>query len=86
MFVCGFVLLTVLIVSYNTDALGTAFEQGTAAGVALWVVAAIAAVGALVTGSLSWLRLGDRSPVVIVATIFGVLATALFVMGAMPGD
>ena len=61
-----------------------AFEQGTGAGIALWVVAAIFAVGTLVTGAVSWLRFKDRSVVVIVATIYGVLATTLLTFGAMP--
>ena len=82
--VAGLVLLALLIVAYNTEALGGAFEQGTASGKALWVVAAIFAVGTLVTGAVSWLRFKDRSVVVIVATIYGVLATTLLTFGAMP--
>ena len=82
--VVAVVLLALVILAYNTEAFGDAFEQRTASGLALWVVAAVSAVGTLVTGAVSWLRFKDRSVVVIVATIFGVLATVLFVMGAMP--
>ena len=84
LFVAGFVLLALLIIAYNTEALGGLFEQGTAGGMALWVVAAISAVGTLVTGAVSRLRFEDRSVVVIVATIYGVLATTLLTFGAMP--
>jgi hypothetical protein len=48
------------------------------------VVAAISAVGTLVTGAVSWLRFKDRSVVVIVATIYRVLATTLLTFGATP--
>ena len=64
--------------------LGGAFEQGTAAGKALWAVAAISAVATLVTGAVSRLRFKDHSVVVTVATIYGVLATTLLTFGAMP--
>jgi len=84
LFVAGLVLLALLIIAYNTDLLGGAFEQRTAAGLALWVVAAISAIGTLVTGAVSWLRLKDHSIVVIVATIYGVLATTLLAFGAIP--
>ena len=84
LFIAGLSLLTMLIIAYNTKALGGAFEQGTGAGIALWVVAAIFAVGTLVTGAVSWLRFEDHSVVVIVATIYGVLATTLLSFGAMP--
>jgi hypothetical protein len=84
-FAASIILLATLIVAYNTDALGV-FGQGTPAGVGLWIVAAIAAVGTLVTGAVSWLRFKDRSVVVIVATIYGVLATLLLAMGAIPQD
>jgi hypothetical protein len=50
----------------------------------MWVVAAISAIGTLVSGAVSWLRLKDRSIVVIVATIYGVLATTLLAFGAIP--
>jgi hypothetical protein len=40
----------------------------------------------LVTGALSWLRYRDRSLVVILATIYGVLATILLAFGAIPQD
>lgn len=70
-----------LIVAYNTDALGV-FEQRTAGGLALWIAAA--AVATLITGAVSWFRFKDRSVVVIVATIYAVLATALLAMGAIP--
>lgn len=86
LFVAGLVLLALLIIAYNTEALGGAFEQGTAAGRALWVVAAISAVGTLVTGAVSWVRFKDHSVVVIVATIYGVLATTLLAFGALPGN
>ena len=82
--VAGLVLLAILIIAFNTEALGGAFEQGTAAGLALWVVTAISAVGALLTGAVSWLRFKDHSVVVIVATIYGILATALMAFGAIP--
>jgi len=80
------VLLAMLIVAYNTEARGGGGGswKGTAAGRALWAVAAISAVGTLVTGAVSWLRFKDHSAVVIVATIYGVLATLLLAMGAMP--
>jgi hypothetical protein len=83
LFVASLILLATLIVAYNTDALGV-FEQRTAGGLALWVVAAIAAVGTLVTGAVSWLRFKDRSVVVVVATVYAVLATVLLAMGAIP--
>jgi hypothetical protein len=82
--VAGLVLLALLLVAYNSEALGDTFEQGTAAGRALWVVAAISAVGALVTGAVSWLKLKDRSVVVGAATIYGLLATTLLAFGALP--
>jgi hypothetical protein len=83
LFVTSLVLLAMLIVAYNTEALG-GFEQRTAGGLALWVVAAISAVGTLVTGAVSWLRFKDRSVVVILATVYGVLATTLLGFGAIP--
>lgn len=83
LFVASFVLLATLIVAYNTDALGV-FEQRTAGGLALWIAAAVAAVATLVTGAVSWLRFKDRSVVVMVATVYAVLATALLAMGAIP--
>jgi hypothetical protein len=86
LFVASLLLLALLIIAYNTEALGGAFEQGTAAGRALWVVAAISVVGTLVTAAVSRLRFEDRSVVVIVATIYGVLATTLLVFGALPQD
>jgi len=82
--VVGVVLLALLIVAYNTEALGGLFEQRTAGGVALWIVAAISAVAILVTGAVSWLRLKDRSTLVIAARIYGVLATTLLAFGAIP--
>lgn len=84
LFVAGFSLLAMLIIAYNTEALGEAFEQGTAAGSALWAVAAISAVATLVTGAVSRLRFKDRSVVMTVATVYGVLATTLLAFGAMP--
>ena len=77
-------LLALLLIAYNTDLLGDAFAQGTAWGVALWLVAAVSAIGALVTGIVSWFRFKDHSIVVIVATIYGVLAAVLFAIGANP--
>lgn len=79
-------LLALVLVAYNTDALGDVFAQGTAGGVVLWVVTAASVIGTLVTGLVSWFRLKDHSIVVMVATIFGVLATALLGMGALPQD
>jgi carbon starvation protein CstA len=84
LFVTSVTLLALLIIAYNTELLGAAFAQRTAGGLALWVMAAIAAVATLVTGARSWLKYKDRSAVVIVATIYGVLATVLLAMGAMP--
>lgn len=83
LFVASAFLLATLIVAYNTDALGV-FAQRTAGGLALWIATAVAAVATLVTGAVSWLRFKDRSVMVIVATIFAVLATALLAMGAIP--
>lgn len=74
---------TLVIVAYNTDVLGV-LGQRTPGGLALWIVTAISVVGTLVTGAVSWLRFKDRSIVVIVATIFGVLATTLLSFGAIP--
>jgi hypothetical protein len=85
LFVAALVLLTTLIVGYNTDVLGGWFAQGTASGIALGVVAAIASLATLITGLISWLRMKDRSAVVIVATIYGLLASILLGFGAMPG-
>ncbi len=82
--IIAIVLLTLLIVAYNTELLGAAFAQRTAGGLALWVIAALAAVATLVTGAMSWLKFKDRSVVVKVATIYGVLTTVLLAMGAMP--
>ena len=53
LFVASLILLAMLIVAYNTDALGI-FEQRTAGGLALWIAAAVAAVATLVTGAVSW--------------------------------
>ncbi|MFP3914017.1 MAG: hypothetical protein ACLFWM_04015 [Actinomycetota bacterium] len=75
--------MATLIVAYNTDALDV-LGQGTAGGVILWVVAAIAAVVTLVAGAVAWLRLDDRSIVVILAAIYAVLTTVLLAMGAVP--
>ena len=83
LFVVGFVLLALLIIAYNTEALGGLFKGGIARK-ALWVVAAISAVATLVTGAVSWLRFKDRSVVVMVATIYGILSTTLLAFGAMP--
>jgi len=84
LFVTSVTLLALLIIAYNTELLGAAFAQRTAGGLALWVMAAIAAVASLVTGVMSWAKFKDRSVVVKVATIYGVLATVLLAMGAMP--
>lgn len=78
------VLLALLIVAYNTDALGSTFSQGTVGGVILWVLAAIAAVAGLVTGAVSLFRFKDRSIVVIASTVYGLLNTTLLAFGAMP--
>jgi cytochrome bd-type quinol oxidase subunit 2 len=80
----GVVLLAMLILAYNTEVLGDVFEQRTVGGLALWVATAISVFGALVTGSMSRLRHKDRSLVVILATIYGVLATTLLAFGAIP--
>jgi hypothetical protein len=78
------VLLGLLIAAFNTGALGAGFAQRTAGGLALWIVTAVAVLGTLVTGIVSWIRLGDHSIVVIVAMVFGALATILLGMGAIP--
>jgi hypothetical protein len=83
-FVVGLVLLVVLIVAYNTEALGQVFSQRTVGGLALWVVTAISAIGSLVAGLVSWLKFKDRSAIVIAATIYGLLATTLLAFGAIP--
>lgn len=80
----GVFLLAMLILAYNTEVLGDVFEQRTVGGLALWVATAISVLGALVTGAMSWLRHKDRSLVVILATIYGVLATTLLAFGAIP--
>jgi hypothetical protein len=80
----GVVLLTMLILAYNTEVLGDVFEQRTVGGLALWVATAVSVLGALVTGAMSWLRYKDRSLVVIMATVYGVLATTLLGFGAIP--
>jgi hypothetical protein len=72
-----------MIVAYNTDALGM-FEQRTVGGLALWIVTATASVTTLITGAVSWFKSKDRSVVVIVATMYAVLATLLLAMGAIP--
>jgi hypothetical protein len=82
--ITAIVLLTLLIVAYNTELLGAAFAQRTAGGLVLWVMAAIAAVATLVTGAVSWAKVKDRSVVVKIATVYGVLTTVLLAMGAMP--
>jgi hypothetical protein len=48
------------------------------------VVTAICVLGTLVTGLISWVRLGDRSIVVITATVFAALATILLGIGSIP--
>ena len=78
------VLLSTVIVAYNTDALGEVFAQRTVGGLVLWVVTAISTLGSLVTGLVSWLKFKDHSAVVIAATIFGLLATVLLGFGAIP--
>jgi hypothetical protein len=83
--VASVVTLAAVLIGFNTDAFGEEFTPGHVGGLALWVPAAIVAVGTLVTGLVSRLRFKDRSVVVIVATIYGVLATLLFVMGSLPG-
>jgi hypothetical protein len=83
--VVSVVLLALVIVAYNTEALADLFQQGTVGGMSLWVAAAVSTVATVVTGAISWLRLRDHSPVVIVATVVGMLMTVVFVLGAMPG-
>ncbi|HEX9865022.1 MAG TPA: hypothetical protein VGC03_08670 [Acidimicrobiia bacterium] len=80
----GVFLLAMLILAYNTEVLGDVFEQRTVGGLALWVATAISVLGALVAGAMSWLKYNDRSLVVILATIYGVLATILLGFGAIP--
>lgn len=82
--VVALVLLSTLIVAYNTEALGDVFAQRTVGGLALWVVTAFSTLGSLVTGLMSWLKYKDHSVVVIAATIFGLLATVLLGFGAIP--
>lgn len=75
-------LLAVLLVAYNTELLAVlARDPGRWM---LGLVAALAALSTLVTGALAWLKLKDRSVLVIVATIFGLLATVLLSFGAIP--
>jgi len=83
-FVVGLVLLAMLIVAYNTEALDEVFAQRTVGGLALWVVTAISTIGSLVAGLVSWLKFKDRSAIVIAATIYGLLATTLLAFGAIP--
>jgi hypothetical protein len=83
LFVTSIGLFALLIVAYNTSALEM-FGQRTAGGLALWILTAIAVLGTLVTGTISWLRLKDRSALVVAATVFGILATTLLAFGAIP--
>jgi hypothetical protein len=77
------ILFALLIVAYNTDALPV-LGQRTVGGLALWVVTAISVIGTLIAGAVSLLGFKDRSAVTIVATVYGILATALLAMGAIP--
>lgn len=77
-------LLAVLLVAYNTELL-TLLARDPGRWI-LGLVTTVAALGTLVTGALAWLKLKDRSVLVIVATVFGLLATALLSMGWFPQD
>jgi hypothetical protein len=81
-FLVSVLLLALLVVAFNTDALP--FLQESPGRQVLWVITALATLNTLVTGAVSWLRLKDRSVLVVVATIYGVLATILLGFGAMP--
>jgi hypothetical protein len=82
-FLVSVLLFGLVIIGFNTELLGI-FAQRTAGGLILWILTALAVLTSLVTGAVSWLRLKDRSVLVIVATIFGFIATVVISFGAIP--
>lgn len=84
LFAASVILFAMLIVAYNTEVLGQVFAQGTAGGLALWVITALCLLGTVVTGVISWARLKDHSIVVVTATVFAALVTILLAMGSIP--
>jgi hypothetical protein len=81
-FLGSVLLLALLLVAYNTDLLP--FLAEAPGRQILGVVTILVTLTTLVTGAVSWLKLKDRSVLVVVATIYGVLATVLLGFGAMP--
>jgi len=81
-FLGSVLLLALLLVAYNTESLD--FLAEAPGRQILWVVTALATLSTLIAGAISWLKFGDRSALVMVATIYGVLATALLGFGALP--
>jgi hypothetical protein len=81
-FLGSVLLLALLIVAYNTDLLPILAESP--GRQIMWVLTAVVTLTTLITGAWSWLKLGDHSAMVVVATIYGVLATILLGFGAMP--
>jgi hypothetical protein len=81
-FLGSVLLLALLIVAYNTDLLP--FLAESPGRQIIWVLTALVTLSTLITGAWSWLKLGDHSALVIVATVYGVLATVLLGFGAMP--
>lgn len=77
-------LLVVLLVAFNTELL-TVLAQDPGRWI-LGLATTVAALGTLVTGAFAWLKLKDRAVSVVVATVFGLLATALLSMGWFPQD
>lgn len=81
-FVASVLLLALTLVAFNTDLI-TPLAESPGRQI-LWVLTALASLGTLITGAVSWLKFGDRSVVVVIATIYGVLATVLLGFGALP--
>lgn len=76
-------LLILTLVAFNTDLIPILGESP--GHEVIWVLTALATVITLITGAVSLLKLGDRSALVVVATIYGVLASIFVGMGALPG-
>ena len=81
LFVLGLALLVMVLIALNTGLLGSVFGRDSVGSLVLGILATICAVGSLVTGAVSWLRLKDHSGLVAAATIYGALATALLLWG-----
>lgn len=81
-FLGSVLLFAVLLVAYNTDLLPLLAEAP--GRQILGVVTILVTLTTLVTGAVSWLRLKDRSVLVVVATIYGALATVLLGFGTVP--